>query len=47
LLNLVTDATGNTDLVIVDARDVAADPVACVRMPRRVPLGFHGNWMAD
>jgi carotenoid cleavage dioxygenase len=47
LLNFVTDATGTTDLVIVDARDVAGEPVASVRMPRRVPLGFHGNWMPD
>ena len=48
LLNFVTDQqTGRTDLVIVDARDVEAEPVARVHMPRRVPFGFHGNWMPD
>ena len=26
-------------------RDITAGPVARVKMPRRVPFGFHGNWM--
>lgn len=48
LLNLVTDkATNTTDLVILDARDLAAEPVARVHLPRRVPFGFHGNWMPE
>ena len=48
LLNLVTDlATDTTDLVVVDARDLDAEPVARVHLPRRVPFGFHGNWMPD
>jgi carotenoid cleavage dioxygenase len=34
-------------LDIVDARDVAAGPVARVKLPRRVPFGFHGNWFAE
>jgi carotenoid cleavage dioxygenase len=34
-----------SDLVILDATDVAAGPVAEVRMPRRVPHGFHGVWV--
>ncbi len=48
LLNFVFDrATETSELVIVDARDVTGEPVARVRMPRRVPFGFHGNWMPD
>lgn len=39
-------STDQTDLVVLDARDVAAGPVARVRMPRRVPYGFHGAWLA-
>ncbi|HEX7323595.1 MAG TPA: carotenoid oxygenase family protein [Mycobacterium sp.] len=36
-----------SDLVIIDASDFSGEPVARVRMPRRVPHGFHGNWIAD
>jgi carotenoid cleavage dioxygenase len=46
LLSLVTDlAEDRTDLVVLDAGDPAAGPVATVRLPARVPLGFHGNWV--
>jgi len=34
-------------LAVLDAQDVAGPPVAEVRIPRRVPFGFHGNWVAD
>jgi carotenoid cleavage dioxygenase-like enzyme len=40
-------ATDSSDLVIIDASDFAAEPVARIRMPRRVPHGFHGNWIPD
>jgi carotenoid cleavage dioxygenase-like enzyme len=43
LLNFVTSAEGTTDLVVVDAQ--ALEEVARVRIPRRVPFGFHGNWI--
>jgi carotenoid cleavage dioxygenase-like enzyme len=36
-----------SDLVIIDSSDFAGKPVARVRLPRRVPHGFHGNWIAD
>lgn len=36
-----------SDLVIIDAADFGGEPVARVRMPRRVPHGFHGNWITD
>ena len=48
LMGLVVDAARDaTDLVLLDARDIAAPPVATVALPRRVPLGFHGNWIAS
>ena len=46
LMVYATDlATLTTDLCIIDARDMAAGPVARVHLPQRVPAGFHGNWM--
>jgi carotenoid cleavage dioxygenase len=48
LLTFVSDrATEETDLVVLDARDLASGPVATVRMPRRVPIGFHANWFPE
>ncbi len=48
LLTFVIDrTTERTDLAILDARDVAAGPVARVHLPRRVPIGFHANWFPE
>jgi len=33
-------------LVIYNAQDLAAGPVAEIRLPQRVPFGFHGSWVA-
>jgi len=47
LIGFVVDmATEMTDLVILDARRFEDAPVASVRVPHRVPPGFHGNWIA-
>ena len=40
-------ARDGSDLVIIDASDFAAPPVARIKLPQRVPFGFHGNWIAD
>jgi carotenoid cleavage dioxygenase-like enzyme len=34
-----------SDLVIIDASDFAGKPVARIKLPQRVPYGFHGNWI--
>lgn len=48
LMGYVIDAANETtDLVILDASNIAAPPVASVHIPHRVPPGFHGNWLAD
>ena len=38
-------ATDTSDLVILDGRNIDSDPVATVRLPRRIPAGFHGAWL--
>jgi len=40
-------ARDGSDLVILDASDFGGDPVARIRLPRRVPYGFHGNWIPN
>jgi len=48
LLGLVINtADETTDLVVLDARTFEAAPVAAVRLPHRIPPGFHGNWFPD
>ena len=48
LMSLVHDeATDRSELVVLPAADPADGPVARVLLPTRVPLGFHGNWVAD
>ena len=48
LMALVTTRGGGPSrLLVLDATDVAAEPVAVVHLPRPVPMGFHGNWIDD
>jgi carotenoid cleavage oxygenase len=48
LMGFVYDsAADRSDFVILDAHDFTGSPVAKVRLPQRVPFGFHGNWVAD
>jgi carotenoid cleavage dioxygenase-like enzyme len=34
-----------SDLVLLDAAHIDAEPVAVIRMPQRVPQGLHGAWI--
>jgi len=48
LLCLTYDGDQDTSaLTTTHARDLAAGPVATVHLDRRVPFGFHGNWVPD
>lgn len=48
LIGYVIDTNNETtDLLILDASDMALPPVAAVHIPHRIPPGFHGNWLPD
>jgi carotenoid cleavage dioxygenase-like enzyme len=36
-----------SDVVILDAQNFSGEPVATIRLPVRVPFGFHGGWAPD
>lgn len=38
-------AENRSDLLIFEAQDVEKGPIATAEVPRRVPFGFHGNWV--
>jgi carotenoid cleavage dioxygenase len=45
LIGLVINAADETtDFIVLDAQSFEAAPVATVRLPHRIPPGFHGNW---
>ena len=39
--------TETSELVVVNAQDITAEPVARVLIPQRVPYGFHGTWVSE
>ena len=41
------EALNRSDLVILDAQQVDAEPLAIIQLPHRVPFGFHGCWVDD
>ena len=46
VLSYVTDASdGRSEVLVLDARNLAAGPLARVSLPTRVPLGFHACWV--
>jgi carotenoid cleavage dioxygenase len=48
LLAFVYDLPNDSStLVILDAGNFEGEPAATIALPARVPLGFHGNWIAD
>lgn len=46
LVTFAADGNGNSEVHVIDAQDFTAPPRARVKLPQRVPLGFHGIWAA-
>lgn len=34
-----------SDVVILDAQNIAEKPIAIIKIPHRIPYGFHGNFI--
>jgi carotenoid cleavage dioxygenase len=48
IVSFVQDETaGRSEVVVLDAKDIAAGPVARVLLPGRVPIGFHAVWVRN
>jgi carotenoid cleavage dioxygenase-like enzyme len=49
LLSIIThsDPAVASELLVLDATDLSGKPTASIRLPRRVPAGFHGSWIPD
>ncbi len=46
VMTYVHDRAANaSSLVVLDARDVGAGPIARIPLPQRVPYGFHATWV--
>jgi carotenoid cleavage dioxygenase len=46
LLSFVyNQAEDKSDLIVLNAQDLRSGPVARIKLPQRVPYGFHGNWV--
>ena len=47
-MGFVIEADGqSTALAILNARDIAAPPIANVALPHPVPPGIHGAWLEN
>ena len=42
---VLDEADGRSEVSVLDARDVEAGPLARVKLPVRVPIGFHATWV--
>jgi carotenoid cleavage dioxygenase len=47
LVGVVThrDQNGRSDLIVVDTRDLAAGPIARIKLPHRIVMQIHGFWV--
>lgn len=44
LVTFTADLAGESEAHIIDAKNLTAPPLARIKLPQRVPTGFHGIW---
>lgn len=42
---LYDESTKSSELILIDCRAFSAPPVARIKIPARIPFGFHGIWL--
>ena len=47
MLFLFHEADQHSELVVYDAKTMSSEPLATVRMPQRVPYGFHSHFISE
>jgi carotenoid cleavage dioxygenase len=48
LMSFVYDPNEDaSELVILNAKEIADEPLARIHIPARIPAGFHGSWIED
>ncbi|WDI30571.1 carotenoid oxygenase family protein [Hyphococcus flavus] len=47
LITFTQDFDGRSEAQVIDAQNISAPPLARIKLPQRVPLGFHGVWAPD
>ncbi|MFV0248794.1 MAG: carotenoid oxygenase family protein [Tenacibaculum sp.] len=46
IISFVTNAnTHKSEAIILNAKNINSEPLAIIKLPQRVPLGFHGCWI--
>ena len=44
VISFVSNETGGSRALILDAQNIDDQPIAEIDIPQRIPLGFHGTW---
>jgi carotenoid cleavage dioxygenase len=44
VVTFTTDSEGRSEARVLDAQNFAGQPIARIKLPQRVPAGFHGTW---
>lgn len=48
LITFVVDKkTNESECVLLDAKTMSSTPIARMKIPQKVPVGFHGAWLTE